>query len=294
MGEALDFSIVVATRNRPEQLAQLLRSLGALDYPADRFEVIVVDDGSDLPLDAAVGAAPAQLRLTTIRRKHAGPAVGRNTGAAAAKGRWLAFVDDDCEPHQDWLTALARRHEAAGGVIVGGRTVNGLPTNPYSASSQFIADIVYAYYNGDGRDARFFATNNMSVPREEFLSLGGFDESYEFACEDRDFCARWKEAGRSMVYEPTALVKHSHPLHMRSYCRQHFSYGQGAVAFHRKVEARGAGHLRDHFGFHARMPSWFARAWQRHPAGMAVRVWFLLIVWQVVNATGYFQQRWRR
>jgi glycosyltransferase involved in cell wall biosynthesis len=49
-GRAPSFSVVVPTRNGPGQLAECLASLAAQDYPADRFEVVVVDDGSDPPI----------------------------------------------------------------------------------------------------------------------------------------------------------------------------------------------------------------------------------------------------
>ena len=92
--EAIEVSIVIPTYGRPDQLAACLDSLEALDYPRDRFEVIVVDDGSPQPLPPYGGA----LRVTLVRQAHAGPAAARNTGAAASRGRWLAFTDDDCRP----------------------------------------------------------------------------------------------------------------------------------------------------------------------------------------------------
>lgn len=103
------FSIVIPTYNRPERLAKCLGAIAKLDYPRDRFEVIVVDDGSDTPLDLIVRPFQEQLSLTLIRQPNGGPAKARNTGVANAKGQFLTFTDDDCTPDSNWLTALEKR-----------------------------------------------------------------------------------------------------------------------------------------------------------------------------------------
>src|SRR4051794_19726519 len=103
------FSVIIPTRDRPEQLVACLRSLGALAYPRDRFEVIVVDDGSTTALEPIVGRSRGELHLALLKQSNAGPAAARNTGAAHAKGEFLAFIDDDCSPASDWLQALAAR-----------------------------------------------------------------------------------------------------------------------------------------------------------------------------------------
>ncbi|MBK7927875.1 MAG: glycosyltransferase [Bryobacterales bacterium] len=291
MPEAVDYSVIVTTRDRPAQLHALLGFLAALDFPRHRFEVIVVDDGSASPLHLQ---PPPGLNLRLFTCPHAGPAYGRNLGAQHAAGRYLAFIDDDCEPTPAWLTAFHHAHTTAPNALLGGRTLNGLPANPYSEASQFIVEIVYAFYNPDPTHARFFATNNMALPRATFLALGGFDERYRFASEDRDLCARWLEGGHPMRYVPGALIRHCHPLDCASFCRQHFSYGQGANRFHRTTGERGTGRLRDHFGFHLQLPRWFAIAWQRHPGLPALRLWSLLLLWQLANLAGYLTARFGR
>ncbi len=80
-----------------------------LDYPADQFEVIVIDDGSSMPIDAWSGDS----RVRVIRQDNKGPAAARNAGIASARGAFLAFTDDDCVPEPGWLAALV---EALAGV----------------------------------------------------------------------------------------------------------------------------------------------------------------------------------
>lgn len=100
------FSIIVATYARSAQLATCLQSLTHLEYPRDRFEVIVVDDGSKVPPEAEVAGFHGRLHVTLLTQHHAGPAKARNTGAARAKGQFLAFTDDDYVPSNNWLQAL--------------------------------------------------------------------------------------------------------------------------------------------------------------------------------------------
>ena len=102
----ITFSIIIPTYNRPERLKTCLDSLLNLDYPPDNFEIIIVDDGSNQPLDTLVNPYQNQLNLTLIRQNNSGPAKARNTGANAAQGEYLAFTDDDCTLDQKWLSAL--------------------------------------------------------------------------------------------------------------------------------------------------------------------------------------------
>lgn len=92
------FSIIIPTYNRPERLATCIQSLAHLDYSRDRFEVIVVDDGSPMPLEPVVAPFQNKFDVTLIKQPNAGPATARNTGAARASGQFLVFTDDDCMP----------------------------------------------------------------------------------------------------------------------------------------------------------------------------------------------------
>ena len=80
------FSIVIPTYNRPTRLSACLAAMSQLDYPRDRFEVVVVDDGSPTPMDAVVQPLRSQLNISLIRQSNAGPAAARNVGAQKGKG----------------------------------------------------------------------------------------------------------------------------------------------------------------------------------------------------------------
>lgn len=285
-----DFSVVVPTYERPAQLASCLRALARLDYPRERFEVIIIDDASRArPLELFEqfrGALDLKLLEQT---KNRGPAAARNLGARRARGEFLAFTDDDCEPERGWLRAFAARFAEGPARIVGGRTVNALAENPYAETSQLIIEVVYEHFNRDARDARFFASNNFAIQAAGFRDAGGFDETFRTS-EDRELCARWRSLGFGMTYEPRAVVLHSHRLTPASLWRQHFGYGRGALRFHSAREAEGDAPFRPDADFYAKL---LRAALSRAPKMRAAQMAALLLWSQAANAAGFFYEKFR-
>ena len=236
------FSVVVPTSDRRGYLEGCLSALVGLEYPRDRFEVVVVDDGDGRAAELLGGAVEPGIRVEFAGSWDRGPAAARNAGAARARGRFVAFTDDDCEPAPDWLTALESALQDAPGTAAGGRTLNGAAGNPCSTVSQAVVDALHDYYNSDPQTPRFYASNNFAFPAEEFRALGGFDTAFSQAAgEDRELCARWIRAGRRLAPAPGAVVRHMRELTLREFCRQHFGYGRGAWRFHRTRHGRATG-----------------------------------------------------
>jgi GT2 family glycosyltransferase len=277
---------VIPTCNRPAELARCLASIETVRRPGP-IEVVVVDDGSATPLDAVVAPFRGTVGATLVRQANRGPGAARNTGVVHAAGRYVVFTDDDCRFEEGALETFVAALQEKPGAIVGGRTRNGLPKNQFAAASQVIVDAVYAYYNRNPADARFFATNNMAVERSAFLASDGFDELFSGAAEDRDFCDRWRHRGGRLVYEPGAIVVHAHDLTFRGYVRQHRAYGRGAYTYHRLRARRGSGRLRDDLGFHVDLARRLATGARHVPPGTALRGVVLAAVWQVANAFGW-------
>ncbi len=289
----LRFSVIITTFNRPASLARALAALARSNYPRTEFEVIVVDDGGSEPLEPILARFETTINATLIRQPaNRGPAQARNRGAEVAGNEFLAFTDDDCEPRPQWLSALARRLLHSPECLVGGRTVNGLPDNPYSAASQLIVDMVYSAYNADPANSQFFATNNLAVRADLFRSCGAFDDQFRVS-EDREFCNRWRHRGQLMSYAPDAVVEHRHPLSLGAFWRQHFRYGQGAAHFHRTCAERKSGRLRDHFGFYGKLPRAWREGTRDMPRGQVVRIVPVLALWQAANAAGFFYDWYR-
>jgi GT2 family glycosyltransferase len=284
------FSIVIPSYNRPERLANCLESFIRLDYPRDRFEVIVVDDGSEPSLEPVVVSFSSQLHLTFIRQANAGPAKARNAGAAKAKGEFLAFTDDDCTPTPDWLKTLSARFTTAPDCLVGGKTLNALPDKLYSTASQTLTDFLYQYYLRDFNQPNFFASNNFATPREQFQALGGFDTSFPLAAgEDREFCDRWLEQGYKMIYANEVQVYHAHQLSLPTFWRQHFNYGRGAFYFHQARAQRDVEPVKvEPFNFYLNLLRYPFSVPSKHSGILLAS---LFCVSQVANVTGFFWER---
>lgn len=284
------FSIIVPTYARPERLANCLESFVNLDYPHDQFEVIVVNDGSDIPLETVVEPLQNRLNITLLTQPHAGPATARNTGAIAAKGKFLVFTDDDCTAAPDWLQALEAKFATAPNSLIGGLTLNALPNNLYSTASQLLIDYLYSYYNFNPNQARFFTSNNFALPADRFHALGGFDTTFPLAAgEDREFCARWLHCGYPTLYAPEAKVYHAHELTLKKFWRQQFNYGRGAFCFHqRSSQQEMQEKSRQPFSFYLNLLTYPFSQTSQHFIPFLAALFFLS---QVAIATGIFWEK---
>ena len=281
--------MIVPTHGRADGLRVCLRHLAALAYPLDRFEVIVVDDGSPEPVEEDIAPIGGELAVTVARQERSGPARARNVGADLAQGRYLAFTDDDCRPTPGWLAGFAAQFVETPAAALGGATVNALPENICSTASQLLCDYLYAYHNADPEHARFFTSSNLALPADVFHDVGGFDTSFTLpAAEDRDLCDRLLRRNLRLVYVPAAVAYHAHPLTLAAFLGQHFRYGRGAFRF--RSLGRAMGLDRDRLEppiFYAELVGFpFGRA----PAGRATALAGLLALSQVANVAGFSRE----
>jgi GT2 family glycosyltransferase len=227
------FSVVVPTRSRPDQIDHCLGALIKL-ASSPTHEIIVVRDGGSNDADSVETRRHNDVNLITVRQPHAGPAAARNRGASLARGRFLAFVDDDCRPREDWLLSLETELLRNPRGVIGGRTINGLDRNLFSEASQLLVSYAVKTTTMQDGEYRFFPSCNLGVDRRVFDQVGGFDTRFKAAAaEDRDFCARCVSSGRNLHFAGDAVVFHHHRLTLTGYLRQHFNYGRGAALFRR-------------------------------------------------------------
>jgi glycosyltransferase involved in cell wall biosynthesis len=284
-GGELVFSVIVPTKGRAAQLERCLDALSVLDFPPEQFEVIVVNDGGGAEIDRVTGAWRGPASLRGLSTEAEGPATARNSGLEAARGKFIAFTDDDCEPESSWLRVMEEALESNPGCAVGGRMVNGA-LGRCAAGSQTVLEAVYAHFNRDPAGPRFFATSNLAFPADELRTVGGFDEDLRHA-EDRELCDRWLWSGRHLVSEPGAIVRHMREMTLRQFWRQHFGYGKGAWAIHRLRMEREQGNFRVEPGFYGALSR---QVWtSREPAGR-ISLAALAITSQVANALGFARE----
>ncbi len=280
------FSVVIPTYNRPVGLRECLCGLAALEYPRERYEVIVVNDGG---MDLAPFAKdfPQELDLTLLWRTNGGSGAARNLGVTHAQAKWIAFIDDDCIPSADWLARIEARLQANPNSVVGGDVLNGLPDNPYAEATQVMMKQLYTYYHTGERlcsQHPYFATNNFAIPKRIFQDVGGFYEPMRLG-EDRDLSARLGLAGVPLVYAPEALVYHYRENNARAFWRQHAIYGYGAYRYHQRRVARGANDFRvEPLRFYKEL---FTCPWRSASGWQAARLSFLIVLAQFANIQGF-------
>jgi glycosyltransferase involved in cell wall biosynthesis len=230
-------SVVVPTRDRPEELGRLFEGLRSQVLAADRFEVIVVDDGSSASATQHVLAEEStrgELQLRSVRNETAlGQARARNQGWREARAPLVAFTDDDCVPDPAWLDALLRASEAAASAIVQGQTepdpLGPRRRGPFSRTVR-VQSLGPQYQ-----------TCNILYPRTLLERLEGFDErvGQPVAGEDTELAWRAFEAGAQAVFAPDALVFHAvHQLGFLGALRDATRWSEAARVFALHPEAR--------------------------------------------------------
>lgn len=194
-----EISVVIPTHDRPAGLTRLLGALSRQSIDGERFEVIVVDDGSAAP----VQISGKGLNLRVVRHQQPrGPAAARNSGWRGAATPIVAFVDDDCAPAEGWLEAMLGAAGAAGRQAVIQGRIEPLPIqrdrlHPLSHTIEV------------GGLSRLFVSAHIAYPRSLLERLGGFDESFNRAGgEDVELGARAMQAGARAHFALDAVVYH--------------------------------------------------------------------------------------
>ncbi|MEU1864484.1 glycosyltransferase [Streptomyces gardneri] len=255
LGEAPAISVIVATRNRARMLRDCLDSLLAVEYP--RFEVIVVDNApADTSTEELVrreygrsppGHGPA---VRYLREPVPGLARAHNRGLTAARGVISAFTDDDTLVDPLWLTALAAPFLAdpGTGCVTGlivpaeldteaqvalerhGAFAKGYAPRTWSLRAP-PADPLFPFTAG-----RFGSGANMAFRTDLLHDLGGFDPATGVGTpahggDDLLSFFRVLAHGRSLAYEPAAIVWHRHRRTPEALDAQAFGYGAGFGAY---------------------------------------------------------------
>ncbi len=218
-------SVIIPVRNRPAEITACLRSLTCLDYPADKMEIIVVDDASEDATSEAVARFP-KVRLLRMQQ-HRQASFCRNRAAEIARGDILGFIDSDCLADPSWLKELVPAFRdnslgALGGRVDGAFDDNGLDRYEKVKSALKIG----SWFKRSDQTEHFFyvPTCNFLVRKDAYIKLNGFRESLHVG-EDVDFCWRLQDGGYSLEYRPMGRVSHKHRNRLAAFCARRFDYG---------------------------------------------------------------------
>jgi glycosyltransferase involved in cell wall biosynthesis len=237
-----DLSVVAPTYRRPDLVDALLGSLETQDLPSDRFEVLVVDDGSGDGTGEALERWRRRLpNLRTFTQpSNRGPAAARNRGWQAADAPVVLFLDDDIIATPDLVRTHLELHAAADDPRLGflGR-VDWAPSvriTPFmrwldASGLQFAFDTWLRPGPVDPPFAAFY-TANLSMHRALLEEAGGFDERFPYpAYEDMELAWRLTERGFRMHHRPEALAFHNRQIDLATYRRRMAMVGESAELF---------------------------------------------------------------
>jgi glycosyltransferase involved in cell wall biosynthesis len=215
-------TVVVCTYNRAELLGEALDSLVAQSMAPETYEILVVDNGSTDATPQVVEAFGGRQQVRYVTEQRLGLSHARNTGAAAARTPYVAYMDDDARADPGWLEAILEGFEAVTPrpVAVGG------PIFPYYATprADWFKDRYETYSLGE--TAHFLPPgnalfgSNMAFQRDQIRAYEGFDTRYGrsgkrllLGEETALFLNMWRERGNELklYYTPRAIVRHLVP-----------------------------------------------------------------------------------
>jgi len=191
-------SIIIPAKNEETMVPRLLGSISRLNYPADRIEVILVDNGSTdstIALAEAAGARVLSTPVGTIAHL-------RNTGVTQSTGEVLAFLDADMEVFPDWLASAVEKLADPGVGAVGG--LLHIPQDTTWVEKTWFKHVSLRPRHGK---VAWLGSGNLLMRRDLFQEVGGWDATLE-TCEDLDLCDRIKADYDLYHLETVAAVHH--------------------------------------------------------------------------------------
>ena len=218
-------SVVLVNFRGTDDTITAVAGLRELDWPADRLEIVVVENGSGD--DSAARLREVAGIVLVESAANLGFAGGCNLGVQHSTGDVVAFLNNDARPDTAWIAAAMAEFERSPRVgAVASRVLDwdGVLVD-YLGSAMTWYGMGYKPLTGDPipttpdepRDVLFGTGSAMFVRRSVYEELGGFDERYFMFFEDVDLGWRLNLAGYRFVYEPGSLAYHKHHASMSSY-----------------------------------------------------------------------------
>ncbi|MBI5296369.1 MAG: glycosyltransferase [Chloroflexi bacterium] len=212
----ITFSFVIPSFNRPQALRRLLDSILNLDFPRDEYEIIVVDNATEF--QAGLWIESWDLGHAGILCHHEprpGSHHARNSGAGLAKGRYLVFLDDDCEATRNLLRAYAEVPGFSDIKMFGGKIEiqwDEIPSEEIRAFERLMGKIDYGERVFALPKGQYVNGGNMVIEREFYLQIGGMEpdqvEGWLSGSGDVGLCRHVQALGLDIFWVPGALVYH--------------------------------------------------------------------------------------
>ncbi len=199
--QVVSISIIIPALNEEKMIGRCLESLTKLVFARDRFEVLVIDNGSRDRTLAIADSFKDRLNLKVLQEAGVRISALRNLGARAATGDILAFLDADCLAPADWLDQMLVLAPANGAGVLGAHYL--LPED-----SSWVGRTWHRYQEAPkSGEVSHVPAGDLIMRREDFLKLGGFDETIQ-TNEDYELCERARKAGMDVRAFPRIGVIH--------------------------------------------------------------------------------------
>jgi glycosyltransferase involved in cell wall biosynthesis len=234
MDKTLPFvSVIIPVLNGERTLRDCLNSLLKMDYPEERREILVVDNGSTDSTAEIIKNLPVRY----VQERRRGIPYARNKGIEESRGEIIAYTDSDCVVSKRWLSELVQGFEDGKIGAIEGETVDYPPSTPierYMArrrikSKKFrLKSPLYPYIN----------TVNVAFLRGVFDRIGVFDTRFKGG-SDVDLSWRFfQESKFELGYNPRAIVFHHHRNTVSGFFHQHVRMGRGMAVLSKKYPGR--------------------------------------------------------
>jgi len=212
-------TVIVPAYNAEKTIKECVHSLLALDYPKNRVEFLLVDNGSTDKTHEILNSYPDKICVLNESKK--GPAAARNAGLSRARGEVVAFTDADCRVDPKWLRFLVGplRDERVG--AVGGLILSKNPSRPVEKFGDIIHDHRRAIREFT---PPYVISMNWASRLSTLRAAGGFDESF-LRGEDVDLSYRLFRRGFRLAYEPRARVFHGNPGTLPGLFKKGYAHG---------------------------------------------------------------------
>ncbi len=229
-------SVVIPTWNRADVVADCVEAVLAQDYPTERYELIVVDDGSTdgaaALLDPIAESRPDRFRL--VRQDHRGLNAGRNNGIEHARGELIAYLDDDALPPPGWLRALVAGYlrDPEAGCYAGRIRIRFEAAGPRRCGREPLLSESELDLGEDEKDTAWGWGANLAITRAAIARVGPFAADLPSGGEEMEWQLRHRTAGGRVRYLPDAWVWHRRTvrdLAWRSSLARRYRRGRGAV-----------------------------------------------------------------
>ena len=213
-------SVIIPAYNAEKTVVQCIQSLLHQTIPSDKYEIILVNDGSTDRTEEVTKS----LGVKYFYQSNQGPATARNKGVALAHGDIILFTDSDCITERNWIEEMIKPFNDPDVVGVKGRYKT-RQKEIISRFAQLEFEERYCLLEKH-KYIDFVDTYSAGFRKEVFLAVRGFDPSFPHANnEDVDLSYRLAQKGYRMVYNSKAVLHHQHPTSLLEYLKLKFWRG---------------------------------------------------------------------